>query len=80
MVGRPFAGKTGTTDNTRAAWFVGFTPELAGASFVADPDNPFHGVGDGYYNDPIEVVALTIRDALAGKPVRHFTPPPASIL
>jgi hypothetical protein len=53
---------------------------LAGASFVADPDNPFHGVGDGYYNDPIEVVALTIRDALAGKPVRHFTPPPASIL
>ena len=46
-VGRPVAGKTGTTDDTRAAWFVGFTPELAAASFIADPDNPFHVVGDG---------------------------------
>jgi membrane peptidoglycan carboxypeptidase len=80
MIRRPFAGKTGTTDNTRTAWFIGFTPELAGASFVADPDNPRNAVGDRFYNDPIEVVAHTIRDALAGKPVRHFTPPPASIL
>ena len=40
------AGKTGTTDGTRAAWFVGFTPQLAAASFIADPDNPFNVVGD----------------------------------
>jgi membrane peptidoglycan carboxypeptidase len=80
MVGRPFAGKTGTTDNTQAAWFIGFTPDLAGASFVADPDNPFHAVGDRYYNDPIQVVANTIAGALKGKPMRTFTPPPASVL
>jgi membrane peptidoglycan carboxypeptidase len=80
MINRPFAGKTGTTDNTRAAWFVGFTPELAGAGFVADPDNPFNAVGDGFYNDPIRAVAYTIRDSLAGKPIRKFSPPPASIL
>jgi membrane peptidoglycan carboxypeptidase len=80
LVDRPFAGKTGTTDNTRAAWFVGFTPELAGASFVADPDNPFNAVGDGFYNDPIQSVADTIRGALDDQPVRYFTPPPSSIL
>ena len=50
-VGRPVAGKTGTTDDTRAAWFVGFTPQLAAASFIADPDNPFHAVGDGNSNE-----------------------------
>jgi membrane peptidoglycan carboxypeptidase len=75
MVGRPIAGKTGTTDNTRAAWFVGFTPELAAASFLADPDNPFNAVGDGYYNVPLQAVAYTLRDALKGTPVHYFTPP-----
>ena len=45
MVKRPVAGKTGTTDDNRAAWFVGFTPDLAVASFMADPDNPFHAGG-----------------------------------
>jgi membrane peptidoglycan carboxypeptidase len=79
MVGRPIAGKTGTTDNTRAAWFVGFTPELAGASFLADPDNPFNAVGDGNYNVPLEAVAYTLKDALKGQPIRNFTPPTSAV-
>ena len=65
--GGPVAGKTGTTDDTRAAWFVGFTPELAVAGFMADPDNPFHAVGDGNAWKPIETVAYTLRDSLKGK-------------
>jgi membrane peptidoglycan carboxypeptidase len=80
MAGRPIAGKTGTTDQTRAAWFVGFTPELAGASFVADPDNPNNAVGDSNYNMPLEAVAYTLRDALKGQPIRTFTPPPPSVV
>jgi membrane peptidoglycan carboxypeptidase len=80
QVGRPFAGKTGTTDSTTAAWFVGFVPQLAGASFVADPDNPNDAPGDGRSNQPIDQVALTIHDALAGQPVVPFAPPPASIV
>ncbi|SCL21827.1 transglycosylase domain-containing protein [Micromonospora inyonensis] len=75
-VGRPVAGKTGTTDSTRAAWFVGYTPELAAASFIADPDNPFNAVGDGQSQKPIDAVAKTLRDALKGQPTRQFTPPP----
>ena len=74
-VGRPVAGKTGTTDSTRSAWFVGYTPELAAASFIADPDNPFNAVGDGQSEVPVAAVADTLRDALKGQPVRQFTPP-----
>ncbi len=79
-VGRPVAGKTGTTDDNRAAWFVGFTPDLASAAFMADPDNPFHGVGGGNAYKPIEAVSQTLRDALAGQPVAYFTAPSGEIL
>ncbi|MEV1142635.1 transglycosylase domain-containing protein [Micromonospora sp. NPDC049799] len=74
-VGRPVAGKTGTTDSTRSAWFVGYTPELAAASFISDPDNPFNAVGDGQSQIPIKAVSETLRDALKGTPPRQFTPP-----
>ena len=79
-VGRPVAGKTGTTDDTRAAWFVGYTPELSVASFISDPDNPFHVVGDGNANKPIDSVSQTLKDALAGRPVTQFPAPPDSIV
>ncbi|MFF7134200.1 membrane peptidoglycan carboxypeptidase [Streptomyces sp. SAI-126] len=35
--GRASAGKTGTTDERYAAWFVGYTPNMAGAVWVGDP-------------------------------------------
>jgi membrane peptidoglycan carboxypeptidase len=79
-VGRPVAGKTGTTDSTRSAWFAGYTPELAAASFIADPDNPFNAVGDGLAQVPVDAVAMTLRDALKGKPTRQFTPPSDQIV
>jgi membrane peptidoglycan carboxypeptidase len=79
-VGRPFAGKTGTTDDARAAWFIGFTPQLVGAAFIADPDNPFDIAGEWQYHKPMTAVSLTIRDAMQGVPVREFAPPPASML
>ncbi|WP_165495020.1 penicillin-binding protein [Actinomadura roseirufa] len=34
---RPAAGKTGTVDNFSAAWFAGYTPDLAAAVWVGDP-------------------------------------------
>jgi membrane peptidoglycan carboxypeptidase len=74
-VGRPVAGKTGTTDDTRAAWFIGFTPDLSAASFIADPDYPFHVAGDGNSWKPIRTVSTVLREGLTGVPVHHFTPP-----
>ncbi|WP_308168879.1 transglycosylase domain-containing protein [Nonomuraea sp. NEAU-A123] len=35
-IGRPAAGKTGTTDAQATAWFAGFTPDLAGAVSIGD--------------------------------------------
>jgi penicillin-binding protein 1A len=37
-VGCPAAGKTGTTDNFNDAWFVGYTPKLATATWVGYPN------------------------------------------
>ncbi len=74
-VGRPVAGKTGTTDDNRSAWFVGMTPALTIAGFIADPDNPFHLVTAAGHSKPRDSVAETLRDALAGTAYRAFTPP-----
>ncbi|MGI8333357.1 transglycosylase domain-containing protein [Actinomadura scrupuli] len=42
---RPVAGKTGTTDGHRAAWFVGYVPQLATAVLLADNRNrPISGI------------------------------------
>src|SRR5690606_27934083 len=60
-VGRPVAGKTGTTDSDRAAWFLGYTPQLAAAGFMSDPDNPFNAVGEGNSKKPIDAVAKTLK-------------------
>jgi membrane peptidoglycan carboxypeptidase len=39
-IGRPVAGKTGTTNGSKAAWFVGYTPQLATAVWLGDPGAP----------------------------------------
>ena len=48
-LGRPAAGKTGTTNDNTDAWFVGFTGRVLGAVWVGfdDPVNKLGGEGDG---------------------------------
>jgi membrane peptidoglycan carboxypeptidase len=72
---RPVAGKSGTTDGNKTAWFSGYTPQLAAAAFVADPDNPEHLVGAGRSTMSKLTVAQTLRDALRGEPKEDFKPP-----
>lgn len=47
LPGRPVAGKTGTTDGHGDAWFVGFTPQLATAVWMGNPESvvPMNSVG-----------------------------------
>lgn len=47
-IGIPQAGKTGTADDYRNAWFIGFTPSLVTAVWVGnDDDSPMHKVVGG---------------------------------
>jgi membrane peptidoglycan carboxypeptidase len=77
---RPVAGKSGTTDSNKTAWFCGFTPQLAAAAFVADPDNPENVVGSGRGTISKYTVAQTLKDALKGQKKMKFTPPPKWIV
>ncbi|MDQ3850187.1 MAG: transglycosylase domain-containing protein [Actinomycetota bacterium] len=84
--GCPAAGKTGTTDRNRNAWFVGFTPKLATAVWVGFPranipmPNLFHGgpVDGGTF--PAEIWGHYMKLASAGfcgkfaKPDHPFHP------
>ncbi|SNY31072.1 Membrane carboxypeptidase (penicillin-binding protein) [Paractinoplanes atraurantiacus] len=77
---RPVAGKSGTTDSNKTAWFCGFTPQLAAAAFVADPDNPERNVGTSRGTVSKYTVAETLKDALKGQPKLKFTPPSDAIV
>jgi membrane peptidoglycan carboxypeptidase len=77
---RPVAGKSGTTDSNRTAWFCGFTPQLAAAAFVADPDNSNDFVGAGRSTISKYTFAETLRDALKGQPKLKFTPPSKALI
>jgi penicillin-binding protein 1A len=47
---RPAAGKTGTSQDSRDAWFIGYTPDLvAGVWFGNDDNSPMASVGGGGY-------------------------------
>ncbi len=70
---RPVAGKTGTTNNNNAAWFVGYTPNLAAAVFKANPDAPNTSVGET--RSPKEVFKASMTAALKDLPAENFTPP-----
>lgn len=58
--GRPAAGKTGTTNDAIAVWFVGYTPQLSTAVAVADVEAPQESLHNRTYNGE------RIRDACGG--------------
>lgn len=73
-VKRPAAGKTGTTENYKDAWFVGYTPDLAAAVYVGyDEKNRGSGLTGSQAAAP--VWSLFIREALKDVPAREFPVP-----
>jgi penicillin-binding protein 2D len=72
---RPSAGKTGTTDDYRDAWFVGYTPQLITGVWVGY-DKPKPG-GKGFTGGAISapIWGRFMRAALAGKPAVDFPRP-----
>jgi len=74
-IGRPAAGKTGTTNNYIDAWFVGFTPNLVSAIYVGNDDRKPLGSGKsgGRTVGPVwrEFMLAAVKD----KPVVDFKEP-----
>ncbi len=78
-LGRPAAGKTGTSTNYRDAWFFGFVPELLCGVWVGRDDfKPIgHDATGGQVALPIWLSYM--QEALRSVPVRDFEPPPGVI-
>lgn len=71
-LGRPTAGKTGTTDNERNIWFVGYVPQLATAVWIGDDANRSLGAGitGGHYAAPVWRTFMS--GAINKLPVAYF--------
>ncbi|MHB8147902.1 MAG: transglycosylase domain-containing protein, partial [Vulcanimicrobiaceae bacterium] len=71
IIGRPAAGKTGTTSDFRDAWFVGYTPDLVTAVWMGN-DN-YSRMNEAYGGDiPARIWARFMKQALAHVPKHHF--------
>jgi penicillin-binding protein 1A len=73
-IGRPAAGKTGTTSDYRDAWFVGYTPDLVAAVWIGN-DN-YRRMNESYGgNIPARIWARFMKAALAKVPKHEFMLP-----
>jgi penicillin-binding protein 1A len=78
-IGRPVAGKTGTTNDSRDAWFVGYTPELVTSVWIGNRDNaPMDGVTGG--SVPAVTWAAYMSQLVDGSEVTEFPVPDTSEL
>ncbi len=82
QLGRPAAGKTGTTSNYTNAWFVGYTPTLSAAVWMGNANSQAAAMGVVKGIDPVyggTWPAITwqafMSQALAGVPATPFTEP-----
>jgi len=72
------AGKSGTTDGLRDAWFVGYTPDLVVGVWVGRDDGSPLGLSGAEAALPIW--AATMAAAVRQSPPNPFTPPPGVVL
>jgi penicillin-binding protein 1A len=75
-VGKPVAGKTGTTNDFKDAWFIGFTPDIVVGVYIGfdKPRTLGRGMTGGVLAAPI--VKDFMKVALADKPAVPFRVPP----
>jgi penicillin-binding protein 1A len=72
---RPAAGKTGTTNDSRDAWFVGYTPQLATGVWVGYDDNKPLGAGETGSRSANPIWLYFMSEALKDAPVEDFPVP-----
>lgn len=83
-IGRPAAGKTGTTSDFRDAWFAGYTPELVTVVWMGNqennkPMNPINNTAVTGGAFPAKVWKEFMSEALKDKPISQFEVPGDSL-
>ncbi len=75
VLGRPVGGKTGTTNEYRSAWFVGFTPQIVAGVFIGFDDNRPLGFGETGTTAATPIFPAFMQDAVKGVPEADFQAP-----
>ena len=79
-VGKPLAGKTGTSSDFRDAWFIGFSPDLALGVFVGNDNFESLGRGEQGALAAAPIFREFMKEALADKPATPFRIPQGVVL
>lgn len=78
-LGRWVGGKTGTTNEYRSAWFVGFSSDIVVGVFIGFDDNRSLGYGETGTTAAVPVFADFMQTALRERPARPFVRPKNAI-
>jgi penicillin-binding protein 1A len=79
VIGRPLAGKTGTTNDAKDAWFVGYSTEIAAGVWVGYDEPAPLGWGESGGNTALPAWIELMKKVHAKRPATEF-PRPASIV
>jgi len=74
-LGFPIAGKTGTTNDYRSAWFIGYTPQIVVGVFVGFDDNRTLGQGETGTQAAVPIFIDFMRSAVDRLPKTDFKVP-----
>jgi penicillin-binding protein 1A len=74
-LGRPLAGKTGTTNEQADAWFMGFSPDVVTGVWVGHDESRFLGWGETGARAALPIWLEFMKAATAPYPVRDFPVP-----
>jgi penicillin-binding protein 1A len=72
---RPVAGKTGTTNQAKSVWFVGFTPDVVTGVYVGFDDNKSLGRAESGGKASVPIWLDFMKEATKELPARDFSAP-----
>ncbi|MGA0607017.1 penicillin-binding protein 1A [Phenylobacterium sp. VNQ135] len=74
-IGKPLGGKTGTTNDYRSAWFMGFSPQMVVGVFIGFDDNRSLGDGETGSRSAVPIFTEFMEEALKDTPAIPFKAP-----
>lgn len=78
-LGRPVAGKTGTSNQSKDTWFAGFTTDLVGVVWVGYDDGKPLGSSEAGGGTALPAWVAFMKEAHKGRPVSDFPRPPGVV-